>query len=168
MFATTHFANAASATPSPIQSLIIINPGNKTYNTETLPFYITLQYAINVPKGGMVKSVSYSINGEPNVTITETTNFLNITSYGHYNLTLYALDHLGNIKASETTFFTVTLKHDLNGDGTVDIFDAIILLNSYGASTEDPNYNEAADFDSDGFVNLYDAVDFLSEYKKSW
>jgi len=47
---------------------------------------------------------------------------------------------------------------DLNGDGTVNILDAIILAGAFGSEPGDPNWNFAADINQDGSVNILDAI----------
>jgi len=53
---------------------------------------------------------------------------------------------------------------DVNGDGCVNLYDAVMLLSRYGAKTGDKNYLIEADFDRDGQIFLYDAVMLLSMY----
>jgi hypothetical protein len=47
---------------------------------------------------------------------------------------------------------------DLNGDGAVDINDAILASHAFGTATGDPEYNSAADLNSDGFVDILDML----------
>lgn len=47
---------------------------------------------------------------------------------------------------------------DINLDGIVDIFDAVILSGHVGTSAEEENYFERADINGDGIIDLYDAV----------
>jgi hypothetical protein len=51
-----------------------------------------------------------------------------------------------------------TLKGDLNGDGVVDIKDAILAARAYGSSPGDPNWNPDADLDGNGTVNIIDLI----------
>lgn len=54
---------------------------------------------------------------------------------------------------------------DVNGDGVIDIFDAVLLLQAYGSHEGDPNWNPEADIAPQwGVVNLYDAVTLTSRY----
>ena len=54
-----------------------------------------------------------------------------------------------------------TLAGDVNGDGKVDIFDAILLLR-YIAEYEDENFISAnADFNGNGEVDIMDAIALL-------
>lgn len=47
---------------------------------------------------------------------------------------------------------------DINGDGVVDINDAILASKAFGSATGDPNYNPAADLDSDGVIDIFDML----------
>jgi hypothetical protein len=49
-------------------------------------------------------------------------------------------------------------KWDINQDGAVDIYDALILVNSFGSYPYDPNWNQAADINQDGRIDLVDAI----------
>ena len=53
---------------------------------------------------------------------------------------------------------------DINGDGVVDIYDAIILANSFNSKPGSPNWNANADINSDGSVDIYDAIILASHF----
>jgi PKD repeat protein len=57
-----------------------------------------------------------------------------------------------------------TLVGDINGDGTVDISDAILLSSAYGSTPGDPNWNPSADLNGDGTVDLLDAIILSAHY----
>jgi len=50
------------------------------------------------------------------------------------------------------------IEGDLNGDGYVDIFDAVIIAVAFGSEYGDLNYNLIADINKDGIVDIYDMV----------
>ena len=52
----------------------------------------------------------------------------------------------------------IRLVGDLNGDSTVDILDAILLVKAYGSTPASPNWNPNADLNGDGVVDIYDAI----------
>ena len=63
----------------------------------------------------------------------------------------------------------VTVAGDVNGDGVVDIYDAIALANAYSAVPTSQNWNANADINSDSIVDIYDAIILANNYgKKSW
>jgi hypothetical protein len=52
---------------------------------------------------------------------------------------------------------------DINGDGTVDIYDAILLSAAFNSMPGSKNWNPYADVNGDGIVDIYDAI-ILSAY----
>jgi parallel beta-helix repeat protein len=58
---------------------------------------------------------------------------------------------------------------DLNGDGTVNIIDVILLANSFGSSRypEHPNWNPDADLNSDSIINIFDAILIAGDFGKT-
>jgi hypothetical protein len=57
---------------------------------------------------------------------------------------------------------------DVNGDGTVNILDAIIVSNAFLATPGTSNWNPNADINDDNIVNILDAIilanHFLQHY----
>lgn len=53
---------------------------------------------------------------------------------------------------------------DLNEDGRVDLFDAVVALTAYNSTAVKPNWNPDADLNKDGTVDLYDMVLPLNNY----
>jgi hypothetical protein len=47
---------------------------------------------------------------------------------------------------------------DLNKDGTIDIFDIVIIAVAFGSEPADPNWNIIADINNDGIVDIFDLV----------
>jgi hypothetical protein len=47
---------------------------------------------------------------------------------------------------------------DINGDGTVNVLDAIVLASAFGSTPQDKNWNPLADLNDDGVVNILDAI----------
>jgi hypothetical protein len=62
----------------------------------------------------------------------------------------------------------VTIPGDINGDGTVNILDAIKLGNAFLATPSTSNWNPNADINDDNIVNILDAIilanHFLQHY----
>jgi hypothetical protein len=52
----------------------------------------------------------------------------------------------------------ISIPGDVNGDGTVNILDAITLANAFLAAPDSSNWNANADVNSDGVVNILDAI----------
>lgn len=47
---------------------------------------------------------------------------------------------------------------DINGDGVVDIYDALALASAFGSTPRDSNWNPNADLNNDGVVDGYDSI----------
>ncbi len=47
---------------------------------------------------------------------------------------------------------------DLNKDGTIDIFDVVIIALAFGSEPADPNWNMIADINNDEIVDIFDLV----------
>jgi hypothetical protein len=62
-----------------------------------------LNFSINEP----VSQITYSLDGQENVTIAGNTTLADLSA-GTHNVTVYAWDTAGNVGASETVTFTVT------------------------------------------------------------
>ncbi len=69
------------------------------------------------------------------------------------NLTAHNL-----ISTSKNGYFSNAMSGDLNGDGRVDIFDALLFAKSFGARPDLQSWNEDADINGDGVVDIYDAI----------
>jgi hypothetical protein len=52
----------------------------------------------------------------------------------------------------------VKIPGDINGDDTVDIYDALLASAAYGSVPGDPNWNPAADLNGDNTVDIYDVI----------
>jgi hypothetical protein len=61
---------------------------------------------------------------------------------------------------------TGTIAGDINADGKVDIYDAILLANAYASKPGDPNWNPNADINKDNIVDIYDAIVLANNYGK--
>jgi uncharacterized protein (DUF2141 family) len=97
----------------------------------------------------------------------------NITAlaYGNYTISAYAwpVQNETNTGSNNMTggIVCVSIPGDINGDGTVNKFDAIILGNAFGATPASPNWNPNADINGDGTVDIYDAIILASHYGQS-
>lgn len=76
--------------------ILITSPQNMTYQQ------VLLTYTINKP----VNWVGYSIDAQPNVTISESTRLTGL-SQGSHRITLYANDSAGNMGISNTVYFSI-------------------------------------------------------------
>jgi len=53
---------------------------------------------------------------------------------------------------------------DMNGDHTVDIYDAILLSGTFGSSLGTPSWNPKADLNSDDTIDIFDAVILAGDF----
>jgi hypothetical protein len=88
----------------------------------------------------------------------------NTTDYakGNYTMWAYAEPVQGETETADNTFADgivyVGVSGDINGDGTVDIFDAIILSTAFGSKPNQPNWNPNTDLDNSGETDIFDAI----------
>jgi hypothetical protein len=74
---------------------------------------------------------------------------------------LYVSPNAGGISAfSFDIVFGVKgyINGDINGDGAVNVLDAIMLAKAFGSTPQNSNWNPRADLNSDGIVNILDAL----------
>lgn len=79
-------------------SILILSPENRTYDKSS----IQLNFTANEP----LSRITYSLDGEPQVTVTGNTTLTGLNN-GKHSLTIYATDEAGNIGASNTVHFSV-------------------------------------------------------------
>jgi hypothetical protein len=92
-------------------------------------------------------------------------------AYGNYTISAYVTLVPGETNAANNSLtggnVTVTIPGDINGDGKVDIYDAIILASAFGSSPGMTNWNPNADINGDGTVDIYDAIIMASYFGQS-
>jgi hypothetical protein len=60
----------------------------------------------------------------------------------------------------------IRLVGDVNDDGTVDIFDAILLSNAFNSAIGMPHWNPEADLNNDNVIDIFDAIILASNFGK--
>jgi hypothetical protein len=92
-------------------------------------------------------------------------------AYGNYTISAYAWPVPGETNTADNNstggLVTVTIPGDVNGDGTVDILDAIIVSNAFLATPSSSNWNPNADINSDSVVNILDAIILSNNFLQS-
>ena len=76
----------------------VLSPIAQMYNKTSVPLLFNVDKAVSW--------AGYSLDGKPNITLTENTTLTGLSS-GLHNVTVCANDTFGNIGASETTTFTI-------------------------------------------------------------
>jgi uncharacterized repeat protein (TIGR02543 family) len=96
------------------------------------------------------------------------------THTGYYNLTATA-DCNNAIDESDETDnslsrpnIPVTTIGDINGDGVVNIFDAVVISLAWGSTPIDSHWNIRADINHDNNVNLLDGVQVGLHWGQTW
>jgi hypothetical protein len=136
--------------------------GNVTVKTENLgtaaeTFNVTL-YANSTYVTSQNVTI-FSSGNSASVTFTwNTTGF----AYGNYTVSAYAWPVPGQTNTTNNSLtggtVYVGIPGDLNGAGTVNILDAIILSNAFLSTPGSTNWNPNADINGDGVVNILDAI----------
>lgn len=130
----------------------IISPQN---NVAYYKSHVPLNYTVTEPTSW----IGYSLDNEPNVTITGNTTLIGLTD-GSHDITLFANDTLGNMCATDPVSFFYCLG-DVTGsagasDEKVDIVDLTSVLNLYGAISGDGKYDQRMDVNDDGKIAIKD------------
>lgn len=83
------------------------------------------------------------------------------------NYSVFANCRYQTLSANATKTFEVILTGDINRDGSVDIYDAILLAGAFNARMGDPKWNFNADINADGIVDIYDAIVLAGNFGKT-
>lgn len=87
---------------------------------------------------------------------------------GNYILSAYAQPVQGEIKIADNLFIDnwvkVAIVGDVNVDGTVDIYDLIMVATSFGSRIGDQTYNPNTDINNDGTIDIYDLIIVASHF----
>ena len=138
-------------------NVIIVNQGAFT---ET--FNVTL-YANTT----LIETKEITLNSNASIIITFTWNTTGFVK-GNYTAWAYAWPVQGETETEDNTFTDgvvyVGIPGDINGDGIVDIYDALLLAGAYGATSGQPNWNPNIDINGDGIVDIYDAIILAGNY----
>lgn len=96
----------------------------------------------------------------------------NETSLQWIDITTHIDNEHGQIygDTNKLSLFAVmwALRGDLNGDFTVDIYDALTLAGAYNSTPTSQNWNPNADINGDGTVDIYDALILASHYNEQY
>jgi hypothetical protein len=73
-------------------------------------------------------------------------------------------ERLGYVYFDSTVNVIDCVVADIDRDGKVDIYDAILLANAYASTPEKVNWNPNADMNGDNIVDIYDAIILASAF----
>jgi len=99
------------------------------------------------------------------VTLTWNTSSL---AYGNYTISAYAWPVPDEANTADNTFtyglVSVTIIGDVDGNGNVNVLDAIDVSNSFGKGIGQAGFNANADFDDNGVINILDAITLANNF----
>jgi len=96
----------------------------------------------------------------------------NTTQFAFGNFVIGAHEQpsvFGENSTADNPFYTrvvITIRGDINGDFTVDIYDAIVLAGVYNSKPGNPNWSINADINGDNIVDIYDAIILANHYNQ--
>lgn len=125
----------------------------------------------NVYKIGVASLSSKSITDNDGIVLTIKAHVQEDMAEGLYQVVMYSplIVYTNGMKPSvQKTYSTVTVenyqKGDVDGDGVVDLADAVLVINHYVGKPVTTFIEKAADVDGDGVVDLADAVLIINYY----
>jgi hypothetical protein len=87
--------------------------------------------------------------------------------HGGYNINVSTYDFYYKVLVTSHATFYLPLIGDINHDGSVNIFDAILLSNSMNSVPGNPKWNPNADLNGDSSVDIYDAILLGTHFNES-
>lgn len=131
-------------------TVVVENQGIKAEN-----FNVTAYYNLSLSD----TIIDVSLAAGDNVTLTFTWNTTGVDK-GNYTIRAEASVVPDEIDTADNThiygMIMVTIPGDVNGDGTVDIYDLALVSKAYGTMKGDPSYNPNADINCDGAIGIND------------
>ena len=123
--------------------------------------YITASASSGVLATLTFKIISYKYglgNSSIGLTVGTPATLLN-SGYPHQAVTPVVLNN--------ASYSWYRIPGDVNGDGTVDIYDAILLAAAFNSTPGSRNWNPNADINGDGVVDIYDAIILAAHFGQS-
>ena len=141
-------------------------------NSTILSFaYNSTDHAISFYAYGNVETLGFCRVCIPHALIEEPTVSVNNQNPLYVNYTLYdngthrwvyfSYEH------SKHVIIVPARAGDLNEDGTVDIYDVVIIAAAFGSKPGDPNWNPVADLVQDDTIDIFDVVVVAKNFGKT-
>jgi len=154
--AITEVSSSKSSVGGGYKVYISVTVQNQGWNAQTTK----LTVYINTTVLGTVTNLTLAVRSQVILNFTwQTTPALK----GNYVLssTVDPIPNEPDVRDNNRTYgliLKVTIVGDVNGDGTVDIFDAITLSNAFASVPNSPTWNGNVDINSDNSVDIFDAI----------
>ena len=91
---------------------------------------------------------------------------------GNYSLSIYIEPLEGETDLNDNSlsgkWVLISIPGDINGDKTVDIYDAVLLAGCFNYYPYYPHWDPNRDINGNGVVDIYDAVILASHFGESW
>ena len=117
-----------------------------------------------------IQTENVTLASQDSTTLTFTWNTTGF-AYGNYTISAYVWPVPGETNTANNNmtdgYVLVTILGDMNGDGTVDIYDAITFANYFGLQKGDARWNPDADINRDGITDIYDAIIIAEHFGKN-
>ena len=109
------------------------------------------------PSGnGTIASITFKVIYQP-YGLQNPTNYCNLTLFDT-KLADFQANPIPHDVQGGSYGIVPTPLGDINFDGIVDIYDAILFAKSFGATASSPNWNPYCDLNKDGVIDIYDAI----------
>jgi len=147
-----------------VGEIVTISVVAENQGTESESFNVTVTYENSTLAifGTVDTQDVANLASEDTVILTFFWDTAGVQACVNYTITAEACTLTGETDTADNTCVggkvKVNIPGDLNGDGSVDIFDLSIVSMAYGAFEGEPGYNIDADLNEDGFVDMKDMV----------
>jgi parallel beta-helix repeat protein len=156
------FTAAKTVIPQNYDTNITVEAINYGISKETIN--VTLYTSTTV-----LNQTQVTLPARDSATLTVTWNNSGLPS-AKYNFTAIASPVPGETETTDNTmtlWITITILGDINGDGVVNILDAIVLSNAFYSTPSSSNWNPNSDINGDGAVNILDAIILANNFGKT-
>jgi len=147
---------------------VILERANLTYSPAETFSYVNSTSIMLPPRGSALVTLTWYEDGNASKLPASRTGvtwmigcLANVTSPG-----VNDTDLTNNLLWNDNTIAFTGLVGDFNGDGFVDIYDAILLSNAFGTVPGDPRWNADCDLNGSGSIDIFDAILLAGNFNK--
>lgn len=117
------------------------------------------------PRGGNIVNYAWSFGDGNTTTVPTPVLHHTFVAEGNYTVILNVTDSQGLWSTKEKRIRIRWVRADVNGDGTVDLIDLVLVAAAYNSYPQHPKWNPKCDLNQDGKVNILDLVTVARAYK---